>query len=75
MDQATLDRIQKAHPRIRQMLIDQYKEANNKLGKGVRLRFTRVYSTPEEQNDIYSQGRTKPGKVVTNAKAWESIHN
>lgn len=75
MDKVTLDRIQKAHPRIRQMLLDQYKEANNKLGKGVRLRFTRVYSTPEEQNELYAQGRTKPGSVVTNAKAWESIHN
>ena len=24
---------------------------------------------------MYAKGRTKPGKIVTNAKAWESIHN
>lgn len=33
---------------------------------------TRTYA---EQADIYAQGRTKPGKVVTNAKAGSSNHN
>lgn len=27
------------------------------------------------QNDLYAQGRTKPGEIITNAKAWESWHN
>jgi len=75
MDQITLDRIQQAHPAIRQQLLQEYREANNLLGKGVRLRFTRVYSTPAEQNELFALGRTKKGKRVTNAQAWESIHN
>lgn len=29
----------------------------------------------EEQNELYAQGRTKPGKIVTNAKAGQSPHN
>lgn len=28
-----------------------------------------------EQNELYAQGRTKPGRVVTNAKAGQSRHN
>ncbi len=29
----------------------------------------------EEQNDLYEQGRSKPGKIVTNARAGFSNHN
>lgn len=28
-----------------------------------------------EQADLYAQGRTKPGAVVTNARAGQSMHN
>lgn len=33
------------------------------------------FRTFQEQDDLYSQGRTKPGKVVTRAKGGESPHN
>lgn len=33
---------------------------------------TRTY---EEQNELYEQGRSKPGRVVTNARAGHSNHN
>lgn len=75
MDQISLDRIEKAHPRLIEELRKIYIEANNKLGKGVRLRFTHVLRTFEEQNALYAQGRTKKGKVVTNAKGGQSFHN
>lgn len=29
----------------------------------------------EEQDELYAQGRTKPGKIVTNAKGGDSWHN
>lgn len=29
----------------------------------------------KEQNDLYSQGRTKPGNIVTNARGGDSFHN
>lgn len=75
MDKLSLDRIQEAHPKIRTLLLEKYKEANNKLGKGCRLRLAYVYRSPEEQDTLYAQGRTKKGTKVTNAKAWQSIHN
>jgi peptidoglycan LD-endopeptidase CwlK len=31
--------------------------------------------TYEKQNDLYAQGRTKPGKIVTNARGGYSNHN
>jgi len=70
MDQITLTRIEQAHPKIKDMLLQQYKEANNLLGANVRLRFAYVFRTPEEQHKLFLQ-RPK----VTNADQWQSIHN
>ena len=70
MDKISLDRIQEAHPKIRTILKEKYLEANNKLGKGCRLRLSYVYRSPEEQHKIFLQ-RPK----VSNADSWQSIHN
>lgn len=70
MDKVTIDRINKAHPKIRESLLLQYKEANNLLGSNVRLRFAYVHRTPDEQHALFLQ-RPK----VTNADKWQSIHN
>lgn len=70
MDKITLDRISKAHPKIREELMVYYKECNNKLPKYVRLRFSHVYRSPEEQHALFLQ-RPK----VTNADSWQSMHN
>jgi len=71
MDKVTLNRINKAHPKIREQLKKDYLYCNNRLlGKGVRLRFAWVYRTDEEQDKLYYK-RPK----VTNAKGGQSIHN
>ena len=31
--------------------------------------------TYEEQNELYKQGRSKPGKIITKARGGESFHN
>ena len=36
---------------------------------------TSTYRDNESQNTLYAQGRTTPGKKVTNAKAGQSYHN
>lgn len=36
---------------------------------------TSTYRDAESQNALYAQGRTAPGKKVTNAKAGQSFHN
>ncbi len=32
------------------------------------------YRSPERQDYLWGQGRERPGKIVTNAKAWQSWH-
>ena len=70
MDKITIDRINKAHPKIRQELLSLYSECNNKLPKGVRLRFAYVFRSPEEQHELFLK---RPR--VTKADSWQSIHN
>ena len=70
MDKISLNRIEKSHPKIREELGVFYRECNNKLPKHVRLRFSHVFRSPQEQHALYLQ---KP--KVTNADSWQSIHN
>ena len=69
-DKITLQRITTSHPLIREDLQKLYIAINNQLPKGVRLRFSHVFRTNEEQDDLYNK-RPK----VTNAKGGQSIHN
>lgn len=41
----------------------------------IKLRVTFGFRTPQKQDEIYAQGRTKPGPIVTNAKGGQSNHN
>jgi peptidoglycan L-alanyl-D-glutamate endopeptidase CwlK len=43
--------------------------------QGIDIIITSTYRDDEAQNALYAQGRTTPGKKVTNAKAGESFHN
>jgi len=70
MDLITIQRISEAHPKLRAKLLEEYKEANNLLGKGSRLRLAYVYRSNALQDKLYNQ-RPK----VTNAKGGQSIHN
>ena len=36
---------------------------------------TCTYRSNDEQDALYAQGRTKPGPIVTHARAGESLHN
>lgn len=74
MDKISIERIAKANPKVRAELLQIYTEANNKLAKS-RLRFSHVLRTFKEQTELFAQGRTKAGKIVTNAKAGQSFHN
>lgn len=42
---------------------------------GVNLRVTSAFRSYRMQRELYAQGRTKPGKVVTRAKPGQSWHN
>ena len=43
------------------------------VGKPILLQSD--FRTAKKQNELYAQGRTKSGKIVTNARALESWHN
>jgi peptidoglycan L-alanyl-D-glutamate endopeptidase CwlK len=51
---------------------EEFLEACKAHGIDVLVTFT--YRTWKEQDELYAQGRTKPGKIVTNAKGGQSIH-
>jgi len=42
--------------------------------QGEEIKITEGFRSFERQNELYAQGRTKPGKVVTNAKGGQSQH-
>ena len=42
---------------------------------GIDLLVTSTYRDNASQDALYAQGRTAPGRIVTNAKAGQSFHN
>ena len=42
--------------------------------EGLPLRIFESWRSPERQADLYAQGRTRPGRIVTYARGWESYH-
>lgn len=76
MDQLTLKRIETIHPLLKDELKCIFSDINLAISsKYARIRFSWVLRTNKEQDDLYAQGRTKPGARVTNAKGGESYHN
>ncbi len=65
-------RINTLHPAIRERAKGFINKAER---QGIKLRVTDAMRTFEEQDALYAQGRTKPGDIVTNARAGESFHN
>lgn len=43
--------------------------------RGIELIVTSGFRSFEAQAALYAQGRTKPGRIVTNAKPGQSLHN
>lgn len=44
-------------------------------GEGIDVLVTCTWRSPAEQAALYAQGRTAPGRIVTNAKPGQSMHN
>jgi peptidoglycan L-alanyl-D-glutamate endopeptidase CwlK len=76
IDKVTLDRIETAHPLVRFELSVIYAIICEKVNsKYCQVRFTWVYRSSYEQDQLYKKGRELPGIKVTNAKAGQSYHN
>ena len=76
MDKVSQDRIDQLHPSIRLDVSNLIEKINTKILTGrAKVRIAQGLRTFAEQDALYAQGRTKPGKKVTNAKGGQSIHN
>lgn len=74
-DQKTLERIQLLHPKLRDEALELYDEIVASLTGSAICRFAYTLRTFAEQDALFAQGRTKPGKRVTNARGGQSYHN
>lgn len=72
VDSRSEENIETLHPRVRPYARG---VVNAAMEKGIRIKVTSGTRTPEEQNALYEVGRTTPGKIVTDARAWQSNHN
>lgn len=75
IDTLSLKRLQQLHPLVRQDAIDAYGEAVMKTPVGVHPVIIQTLRSFEESDLLYQKGRTRPGPIVTNAKAGQSYHN
>jgi len=74
-DKVTLERIQLLHPDLRDEVNQIYEDICTELNGKVLCRFSHTLRTFAEQDALYAQGRTKPGRKVTNAPGGKSYHN
>ena len=68
----SLVRISQLHPTVSKATLLLIKRCYE---RGVYIVVTQGLRTIVEQNDLYAQGRTKPGPIVTNARGGYSFHN
>ena len=64
--------INELHPLVQAMCRLHIEECTK---AGIRVIVYQTYRDHEYQNHLYAQGRTRPGKIVTNAKGGQSFHN
>lgn len=60
------------HPKVQELCVDFMAKCKQ---EGIDVLITSTYRDAASQQALYSQGRTVPGKRVTNAQAGESMHN
>jgi hypothetical protein len=66
------DKLDTVHPAIREKGYELIKQAH---AEGIYIVITQGLRTIEYQNELYAQGRTKAGSIVTQVKGGYSYHN
>ncbi|MFT3908000.1 MAG: peptidoglycan-binding protein [Ferruginibacter sp.] len=59
------------HPVVRKAVVATYVQL---VSEGIPFKIFEAYRFPQRQEDLYAQGRTKPGSIVTYAEPWSSYH-
>ena len=72
-DPISITRINSLHPLLRVEALKFYNAVLNTAN--ITIRIVQAYRTFAEQKALYDQGRTTPGKIVTNSKPGSSFHN
>lgn len=75
MDARSLNNLNTLHPKFRPSAIDAWAEAQANMPNNVQIIVIQGLRSFEESDALYEQGRTKPGPIVTRAKAGQSYHN
>lgn len=73
-DKISIERIKELHPKVQGIFQNFIQDAENGLGITLRI-MEPVFRSVKDQDTLYSQGRTNPGKIVTDAKGGSSYHN
>jgi peptidoglycan hydrolase-like protein with peptidoglycan-binding domain len=63
--------ISQLHPIVRKAAVKVYVQLQS---EGLPFRIYEAFRFAERQADLYAQGRTKPGDIVTYAQPWFSYH-
>ena len=74
-DKISEQRIELLHPKIKDEVKRIIEEAESLVDNNLAIRVVQSLRTIEEQNELYAQGRTKPGNILTKAKGGSSYHN
>lgn len=73
LDKSSITFLRFAYPELRTRVLELLEETEK--ATGLKTRITRVFSSYEQQQKLYAQGRTAAGEIVTNAKPGRSFHN
>jgi len=74
-DKVSEARVALLHPAVRAEVKKLIEQAESGFPASMAIRIVQGLRTIAEQDALYAQGRTKPGKIVTNAKGGSSFHN
>jgi hypothetical protein len=74
-DAVSISRVKLLHPKVRDEVSMTIAEIEAGWPVTMAIRIVQGVRTIEEQNELYAQGRTKPGKIITKARGGSSFHN
>jgi peptidoglycan LD-endopeptidase CwlK len=74
-DKVSEQRVALLHPKVRDEVGYLILKAEAGLPANLAIRIVQGLRTIQEQDALYSKGRTTPGPIVTNARGGSSYHN
>lgn len=72
LDPHRLHRLRGCHPRLRTRVVQLVKALSQ---EGLSIVLTQGVRTTAQQQSLYAQGRSKPGKIVTNCDGVKKVSN